>query len=138
MATRDVFHDAVKHGLQKDGWTITDDPLHIRMQGIQMYIDLGAEKVIGAERAGQKIAVEVKSFLGPSAISEFHAALGQYLNYQQALEEQDPERELYLAVPQDTYNDFFKLPFVQGTVRRHDLKLIVYEPETEVLVIWKD
>lgn len=137
MSRRDKFHKAVKHGLQKDGWTITDDPLTIRIPGIQMYIDLGAEKIIGAEKAGQKIAIEVKSFMSTSAISEFHTALGQYLNYQQALAEHDPERPLYLAIPQDIYNNFFKLTFIQETIQRYQLKLIVYKPKMEVLTLWK-
>jgi hypothetical protein len=33
--------------------------------------------------------------------------LGQYLNYYQALEEQEPDRIVYLAIPLETYQDFF-------------------------------
>ena len=54
---------------------------------------------IAAERNGQKIAVEVKTFIGTSTIFEFHTALGQLINYRYALEVQEPERVLYLAVP---------------------------------------
>ena len=96
MAAKDAFHDIVKTALQKDGWIITDDPLHIRVGGaIDMYIDLGAEKVIAAEKAGRKIAVEIKSFLGASPVAEFHLALGQFMNYRYALEDADPDRMLY-------------------------------------------
>jgi len=45
MAARDVFHDAVRNGLEKEGWLITDDPLEIEVGGVEMYIDLGAEKL---------------------------------------------------------------------------------------------
>lgn len=137
MSAKDIFHDTVRHGLEKEGWTITDDPLYIRLKGVQMYIDLGAEKVIGAEKNGQKIAVEIKSFAGASALTEFHEALGQYLNYQQALEEQEPMRELFLAIPVDTYDEFFTIPFVYEAVLRHHLKLIVYDSESEVIAQWK-
>ncbi len=137
MSAKDIFHDTVRHGLEKEGWTITDDPLYIRLKGVQMYIDLGAEKVIGAEKNGQKIAVEIKSFAGTSALTEFHEALGQYLNYQQALEEQEPIRELFLAIPVDTYDEFFTIPFVYEAVLRHHLKLIVYDSESEVIAQWK-
>ena len=137
MSAKDIFHDAVRHGLEKEGWTITDDPLHIRIKGVQMYIDLGAEKVIGAEKNGQKIAVEIKSFAGTSALREFHEALGQYLNYQQALEEQEPLRELFLAIPVDAYDEFFTIPFVHEAVLRHHLKLIIYDGESEVIARWK-
>ncbi len=112
MAAKDIFHDAVKTALQKDGWAITDDPLHLRLSGvIDLYIDLGAEKLLAAEKEGQKIAVEIKSFLGASAISDFHHALGQFTNYRYALEDTEPDRTLYLAIPLDIYDEFFTLPF---------------------------
>ncbi len=41
------------------------------MGGVDLEIDLGAERIIVAERQGDKIAVEVKSFLAyTSAITE--------------------------------------------------------------------
>jgi len=138
MAARDAFHDVVKNGLVKDGWTITDDPLLVRFGGIDQYIDLGAEKIIGAEKGGRRIAVEVKSFLGTSPISEFHNALGQFLNYRVALSNKDPERALYLAVPLETYESFFMLPFTQSVVQTYQLKLIVYEVKGEVIVKWQE
>jgi hypothetical protein len=72
MPERDIFHDAVKNALVKEGWTITDDPLFLEFGGVDMYVDLGAEKLVAAEKDGQKIAVEIKSFVGASIISEFH------------------------------------------------------------------
>jgi hypothetical protein len=60
MAAKDIFHDAVKCALEKEGWLITNDPLFVRFGGLDMYIDLGAEKVLAAERNQEKIAVEVK------------------------------------------------------------------------------
>ena len=138
MSARDLFHNAVKLALEKDGWIITDDPLHIRIGGvIDMYIDLGAEKIIAAQKDEQKIAVEIKSFIGASTISEFHLAIGQFTNYRYALADEDPERTLYLAVPQNTYNDFFKLPFIQSVVRRSQLNLLVYDIEQEAIVQWQ-
>ncbi len=137
MSARDTFHGAVKNALRKEGWTITDDPLFIRGFGIEVQIDLGAEKMIGAERDGEKIAVKVKSFVGTSAISEFHVAVGQFMNYQLVLEKQEPERVLYLAVPQDTYDTFFALEFAELAVRRYQLKLMVYDPGNEVVVKWR-
>jgi hypothetical protein len=138
MSAKDLFHQAVKTALEKDGWLITDDPLHIRVGGVlDMYIDLGAEKIIAAQKEGQKIAVEIKSFIGASTISDFHLAIGQFINYRYALEDEDPERILYLAVPQNTYNDFFKIPFIQSVVRRSQLTLLVYDIEQEAIVQWQ-
>jgi hypothetical protein len=36
-------------------------------------------------------------------ISEFHLALGQFLNYRLALQIKEPDRIIYLAVPLDTF-----------------------------------
>lgn len=136
MPARDAFHNAVRHALEKDGWIITHDPLSIRAEFGQMYIDLGAEKVLAAERAGQKIAVEIKSFIQNSPISEFHTALGQFINYRTILAEQDPERILYLAIPIDTYSSFFSIKLVQTIVAENNLKLIVYRPQQETITQW--
>lgn len=121
----------------KEGWVITNDPLLIQFGGIDQYIDLGAERVIAAEKGKQKIAVEIKSFLGTSLISEFHTALGQYLNYRIALSKREPERVLYLAIPTDTYQTFFMLPFAQLAIEEYALKLLVYRVDDEVIVKWQ-
>jgi len=134
---KDIFHDAVKNGLEKEDWVITDDPMRIRAGRVDMRIDLGAERLIAAEKGEEKIAVEIKSFITPSNISEFHTAVGQFLNYYVALEEQQPDRVLYLAVPLGTYQTFFNLPFVETIIERFQLRLLVYEPKDEVVLEWK-
>lgn len=138
MSARDVFHEVVKIALQKDGWQITHDPLLFNVGGVKMSIDLAAEKLIAAERENEKIAVEVKSFLEKSsAISEFHTALGQFINYRGALRRRDPERILYLAVPLTTYRTFFQLDFPKEMVEENRVKMIVYDVENEVIIEWK-
>lgn len=62
--------------------------------------------------------------------------LGQYLNYCQALEEHEPDRVAYLAVPNETYQDFFQLPFVQRAIQRYHVKLIIYAPKQEEIRQW--
>ncbi|NET10271.1 MAG: fatty-acid oxidation protein subunit alpha [Symploca sp. SIO2B6] len=134
---KDRFHDCVKTALIKEGWSITHDPFSIPIsEAIKVQIDLGAEHTIAAERQQEKIAVEIKSFVAESDISEFHGALGQYLNYSQALEEKEPERALYLAVPGPTYRDFFQLPFIQKALNRHGVNLIIYSPTREDIEKW--
>lgn len=108
MSAKDIFHNTVRSALEKDGWTITHDPLFLKVSSkVKIKIDLGSEKLLAAEKGIHKIAVEVKSFLGLSALSEFHTAVGQFLNYRVALENMESERVLYLAVPTDIYQDFF-------------------------------
>jgi hypothetical protein len=116
MSAKALFHTAVKHALIKEQWDVTDDPLVIQFGGIDMRIDLGAEKLVAAEKDGNRIAVEIKSFLGPSVISDFHVALGQFLNYRLALEAQESDRILYLAIPEETYATFFHLPFISHSL----------------------
>jgi XisH protein len=122
MSARDVFHEVVKRALQKDGWRITNDPLSFSVGGVNISIDLAAEKIIAAEREGEKIAVEVKSFLEKSsAISEFHTALGQFINYRGALKRREAERILYLAVPLTTYQTFFQLDFPKEMIEENQI-----------------
>lgn len=135
---KDLFHQAVKQALIKDGWTITSDPLIIRIERVKLEIDLAAEKVFAAEKDEQKIAVEVKSFINPSVITDFHNALGQFLNYRLALEMTEPDRILYLAVPIDIFNTFFQERFTQAGISHYALKIIAYKPNTEEIIEWKN
>jgi hypothetical protein len=134
---KDLFHEAVKTALVKDGWKITHDPLHIETMGFNVLIDLGAERVIGAEKNGEEIAVEVKSFISASGVSQFHTALGQFLNYRMVLKDKQPDRILFLAIPKDAYETTFSIPFVLRTIEYYDLIFLVYDPEEEVIVTWR-
>lgn len=98
---------------------------------------MAAERLIAAQRGEERIAVEIKSFIGTSAISDFHTALGQFLNYRIMLEVNEPDRLLYLAVPLEADETFFQSSFAQVAVERHQLKLIVYDPVTEEIVQWR-
>jgi hypothetical protein len=136
MSARDIFHEAVKSGLLKDGWTIIKDPLELEWEGVTVKIDIAADRLISADRGDEKIAIEIKSFISPSAISDFHTALGQCLNYQIMLEVHEPERNLYLAIPIDAYENFFQTRFAQTVIARYHLSLIVYNPIVEEIVKW--
>jgi hypothetical protein len=139
MSNRDFFHQTVKTALIKENWQITHDPLSISFGGVDMSIDLGGEKLIAAQKDTKKIAVEIKNFLPKtSAIYEFHTALGQYINYRAALKQEDSERLLYLAIPIIAYNSFFQLEFTQLIVTENQVKLLIYDPEEEVIIEWKN
>jgi len=138
MPATDIFHNTVKTALAKDKWTITDEHLFIQVEDIDFYIDLTAERILAAEKTGRKIAVEIKSFLGASDVTEFHLALGQCLNYRSALRLTEPDRILYLAIPVDVYNEFFSRKFIQRIIGEYQLKLLIFNPEREEIVIWRD
>ncbi|MBN3905992.1 MAG: XisH family protein [Nostoc sp. NMS1] len=137
MPAKDAFHAVVKTALEKEGWLITHDPYTLQAGTIELYIDLGAEKVIAAEKQGQKIAVEIKSFLSPSKITELYAALGQFIIYRIALQKQEANRTLYLAVPSTVYNEFFILPFIQSVIQSNQLCLLIYNIEQEAIAQWQ-
>ena len=138
MSAKDFYHRAVVSALEKDDWEITDDPLYISLEDIELRIDLGAQRVIAAQKLEHKIAVEIKSFLGASAITEFHAALGQFLNYRSALRDTEPDRTLYLAISSDIYHDFFSRLFIQHRIAEHQLKLLIFDRAKEEIVLWKE
>ena len=134
---KDIFHDTVKKALEKDGWIITHDPYRLRYGIVDIYIDLAAEEAIAAQKEGVKIAVEIKSFAGTSNISEFHTALGQFLNYSIAIESShEPERILYLAVPKDVYQTFLRFEPAKTVIKRYKILLMIYDPNQEVIEQW--
>jgi XisH protein len=101
-------------------------------------LNLGAERLIAAEKSGQKIAVEIKSFVGTSEVTAFHLALGQILNYRLALKKEAPERILYLAIPKDTYEDFFTRQFIQDSVAEYQVKLLIFDAIKQEVYLWKE
>jgi hypothetical protein len=108
VPARDIYHNAVKAALVKDGWMITHDPMMLTWGKADVYVDLGAERMIAAEKAGKTIAIEVKSFIGPSPIEDLRNALGQYVLYHDILARIDPDRVIYLAVPNRVFEDLFE------------------------------
>lgn len=133
---KDRFHDVVRTALEKEGWKITADPYEINVDDVDFEIDLAAEQLLAAEREGRKVAVEVKSFISPSNVSEFHTALGQFLNYRDALEKIEPDRQLYLAIRVPIYESFFQRRFIASAVERYQLRLVIYDVRQEVINRW--
>ena len=137
MPAQDIYHDAVVRALTTDGWRITHDPLSLSYGGRDLYVDLGAERTtIAAERDGQKIAIEIKSFLGSSPVRDLEAAVGQYQVYHSVLAEIEPGRVLYLAVPQRVYESLFAERFGQLILQRLQLRLLVFDEHEERIVAW--
>ncbi|NET67989.1 MAG: fatty-acid oxidation protein subunit alpha [Moorea sp. SIO1G6] len=136
MSAKDQFHDLVKDALINDGWIITHDPYRIDLGFTDLYIDLGAERLIAAERNNEKIAIEVKSFLSTSRISEFHGAIGQFINYRLALEDEEPDRTLHLAVPNNIYSVFFTYPFIQKSIKVNQVPIVVYDISQPRITQW--
>jgi XisH protein len=136
MPAKDLYHDTVKTALLKDGWTITDDPLSLEIGGRDLFVDLGAEKLLIADRGSQKIAVEVKSFISPSPVRDLENALGQYILYEDIIAQEYSERILYLAIREEVYLTFFSEPIVQIPLKSRRIKLLVFDETQEVITQW--
>ena len=133
---RDKIHFIVRRALEKDGWKITEDPLILLPEEDNISIDLGAEKLIIAEKGLEKIAVEVKSFEQPSLIYEFHRAVGTYIDYESALILSREERELFVAIPNTIYPKISNSRLMQTSLERIKMKILVVDIEKEIIVKW--
>ncbi|MDJ1169608.1 XisH family protein [Roseofilum sp. BLCC_M154] len=137
MPSRDAIHAQVKAALQKEGWIITDDPYVISYGERFLFVDLGITgQFIGAERDKYRIAIEIKELRGKSPIAELEQAMGQYTLYRLLLAQVDPERQLYLAVSTQVYNELFQEPIGQLVIRDLPLNLLVVDVETVEVKQW--
>lgn len=138
MPAKDIYHNAVRFALIKDGWEILTEDYTLEYGGDRLYVDIAAEKSIAAEKQDQKILVEVKSFLGRSFINDLEQAVGQYIVYRDILIEKALDFELYLAITQGIYKSYFQRQLTQTIINRNQVKLLIVEPESEVIVQWID
>lgn len=142
MPARDVYHHAVKTALIADGWIVTHDPYRIEYGGKDAYIDLGAEReatdvILAAERGATRIAIEIKTFTGPSVLADLQQALGQYLLYRSWMRHIEPERVLYLAVDTETAIGVFDAAFGQIVADEVQIRLIVVDMLMERIIAWR-
>lgn len=136
MPAKDIYHNTVKNALIKDNWIITHDPLSLKWGKKDMYIDLGAEQLLAAEKAEHKIAVEVKSFTGNSEMIDLERAVGQYVVYNDVLLQVEPERLLYLAISEEVAKGLFEEPIGQLLLNNNRIRLLVFNPISDVIVQW--
>ncbi|HEV8160739.1 MAG TPA: XisH family protein, partial [Pyrinomonadaceae bacterium] len=134
MPAKDLLHDCVKNALVKDGWKITDDPFRLKYKGRKLYVDLGAERILAAEKGSRKIAVEIKSFAGHSEMNDLENALGQFIFYRAILSENEPDRELFLAVPDEIFQSIFQNEFHELLTKYKLAKVFGVNEEREEIV----
>jgi hypothetical protein len=138
MAAKDIYHDHVRNALEKDGWTITHDPLTIVLEDTSdnLFVDLGAERLIAAEKSSRKIAVEIKSFVSHSKLTDLEMALGQYTLYHDILAENEPDRTLYLAIREDVFTTIVDRAFWKLLLRNSRLRLLIFDDVNQEIVQW--
>ena len=138
MPAKDIYHNNVITALEKDGWTITNDPLPLKIGERTLSVDMGTEKLFAAEKQGRKIAVRVKSFVSASPVHDLEQAVGQYILYEDILEQSEPERIIYLAIRTEVYAQIFSEPIGQILLENKRFKLIVFDSLKETIVRWID
>jgi hypothetical protein len=136
MPMDDSIYLPVKNALIKDGWTVTHDPYTANFGGVRIFADLAAEKLLAAERGTERIAVEIKSFVGPSPIHDFQEALGQFLLYFSLLKRVDQGRKLYLAISEDTNKSLFNREGIRAALNDYSVPRVVIRIVEEEVVSW--
>lgn len=136
MPVRDSIHEPVKQAFIKDGWEITYDPYVISYGERFLFVDLGASSIIGIRQGTKDIAIEIKEFRGQSQIADLEQAIGQYTLYRLLLNQVDPEREVYLAIPEETYNDIFSEPIGKLAIAQLSLKLVIVNLAKQEISQW--
>lgn len=136
MPAKDIYHDTVRNALIKEGWTITHDPLRLQVGFRRMFVDLGAEKLLAAEKGERKIAVEIKSFVSRSEIDDLEDALGQFVLYEDVLAEKEPERMLFLAIRQKTFDSIFEDEIGKILLRNKRIRLVVFDEQNGEIKQW--
>jgi hypothetical protein len=134
---KDIYHEAVKNALIKDGWTITADPYPLEYEDVELYPDLAVEKLISETQKQRKIIIEIKSFISLSLMKDFELALGQYIFYRDLIQlSQDEYQEIYLAIKDEIYDTFFQRKSIKAVVKLHQVSLLIINTEKEEIVKW--
>lgn len=134
---RDKYHFDVRMALEKEGWTITHDPLYLKSGRLESFIDLGAERLIAAEKGTERIAVEVKTFGALSFINAFYEAIGQYLTYQEVIEANKEQRILFLAMPDDIFDAHVADELVlNNIINKQSVNLLIFNSHQKMITQW--
>jgi XisH protein len=136
MSAKNLHHEAAVEALIADGWTITDDPLKLSYGNRNVYIDIGAQQAIAAEKGERRIAVEVQSFVGLSEVHDLQVAIGQYVCYRTLLRVSDPIRTLYMAVRPVAADGILAEPIGRLMLESERIKVLVFDSASRRVVKW--
>ncbi|HFA52219.1 MAG TPA: fatty-acid oxidation protein subunit alpha [Bacteroidetes bacterium] len=137
MPRKDQQHDNARKALESDGWQITHDPMTVSLPDMDLFIDLGAERFIGASKGNREIAVEIKTFGAKPGISVFYGILGQVLVYRLALLKERIDREVWLAIPEAARISLFERYIIKVALEFFRINLIVFDPFTQKILQWE-
>lgn len=136
MPRKDAYHDIVRKALLSEGWTITHDPYPLKFGEEDLFVDIGAEMPLAAEKEGRKIAVEVKTFLSKSPMTDLERALGQFSLYRFLMQRKEPERTLYLAITEPVYDARFNTADARDLAAAFALRFLLFDVNAERINRW--
>jgi len=137
MSAKDKVHQQFVNALKKDGWTSTHDPFRVLWKKRTLQVDLGAERLLAAEKGSDKIAVEIKSFIGANDLEDLYQAIGQFVLYRKAIRRADPERIFFLAITDTAYRLVFDDEEGESLRVEEGMKLVVFDHNREEILLWK-
>jgi len=135
MSARDRYHQEFRNALESEGWTVTDDPFHVGIGSTNVQIDIGAERLVIAEKEAEQVAVEIKTFRHPSLVTDLYDAVGQYICYRFILNERNENRTLFLAMPKKTYKRLEDEPILR-IFEVENIHLVIYDEKNETIQQW--
>jgi hypothetical protein len=91
---------------------------------------------IGAEKGTRRIAVEIKTFTRPSRIADLQQAVGQFSMYEDVLAVVEPERELYLAIPEEARRSIFEEEIGRLMLKQRIRRLLSFSVVEQEIVEW--
>jgi hypothetical protein len=137
MPAKDIYHDAIKNALIKDGWRVTADPYPLEYEDIELYPDLAIEKIDSDAKKQRKLIIEIKSFISASLFKDFELALGQYIIYRDLIKfSQSEYQEIYLAIKSTIYDTFFQRKSVQALIHVNSVSVVTIDVDQEEVVQW--
>src|SRR5258708_1984321 len=135
MPKLDDCHYQIARALQTDGWQIMQNGLYVDDEFTNaLYIDIQAMRP-GNGTLARSIFVEAKCFPSPRKTPDLHRATGQYLVYRVILDDEGFSDPLYMAVPADTFEEYFNERLLKAA-KKHSIKLVVVDIEQESVVQW--
>lgn len=69
-------------------------------------------------------------------MADLDRALGQYTLYHDVMAEREPQRILYLAVPQAVFVEVFEEPIGKLILKNRRVRLVIFDPSAEVISQW--
>lgn len=133
MPAEDYYHQSVVRALIKDGWTITGEQVFLEVRKRKMFIDIQAAKA----SENLVILVEVKGFENAGSVVEYLAnTVGKYVLYRAVIKFNELAIPLFLAVPVKAYKSVLSEPLSRLMIQEEDIKLVVFDPDTEEITQW--